>query len=204
MDDQGGRPTGVKPRPKPVKDAWKRTNEDMEAIAENRRAEGWEVVSMPAVHTSPVSKSMGDDPERFGLVHIIPDNHADDFTEAYETGEFDEYLAYQEVVHESVFLVTELMDPESETIVLIASHYDRQYAGGMVHSAHEEGVMYTHAKTLDGTELGRFTHEEFEPLLPEPPEGRKTPDPTAVENGAPDDTRGPDGDSTGETDPDDE
>ena len=163
-------PTGVDSRSQAVKEGWRMTNEDMESIAEERREEGWDVVSMPAVHTSPVSRDMGDDPERFGLVHIIPDNYAEEFREAYERGEFPEYLAYRNEVENSAFLVTEFIDPDSETVILIAGRYDLRHAEGMVRSAIDEGELYTHARTLDGTRLGSFRHEEFDALVPTPEE----------------------------------
>lgn len=144
------------------------TNEDMEAIAAERREEDWAVVSMPAVHTSPVSKDMGEDPERFGLVHILPDNYADEFAAAYEQGSFPEYLAYRNEIENSAFLVTELIDPDSETIILLASRYDLRHAESMVRSAIDEGELYTHVRTLDGTHLGSFRHEEFGALVPTP------------------------------------
>ena len=150
-----------------VKEAWGRTNEDMEAIAEARREEGWEVVAVPAVHTSPVGKRQGKNEERFGLVHVIPDNYADEFVEAFEQGEFPRYEAYRNEVGQHVYLVTELRDPETETVILIASHYEGNRAREMLRSVREEGVIYTHAKTLDGTHLGSVRHEEYGPLVPE-------------------------------------
>lgn len=171
MNDSGSRPTGVDRRSHAVKEAWKLTNEDMAAVAERRRQEGWDVVTMPALHTSPVSRDMGEDPDRFGLVHVIPDNFADGFEAAYGRGEFSEYLAYREAVENSVFLVTELQDPETRTVIVIAAHYNGQLAGGMVRSAVDAGVIYTHVKTVDGTTLGSFEHENYRPFIPEGAEG---------------------------------
>ncbi len=166
MRDTGGRPTGVDRRPSAVKEAWRLTNEDMAAIADRRRKEGWDVVTMPALHTSPVSRDMGEDPDRFGLVHVVPDNFTEGFETAYRDGEFDEYLAYREEVGNSVFLVTEHQDPETRTIIAIAAHYDAQLAGGMVRSAEEVGAIYTHVKTIDGRTLGSFRHGNYRPFLP--------------------------------------
>lgn len=160
--DLGPKPPGSSPG---AGEAWSKTNEERKAIAEERRADGWEVASMPAVHTSPVSKDQGDD-DRFGLVHIIPDNYADEFAAAYDRGSFPEYLAYRNEIHNSAFLVTEHMDPDSRTVIVIASHYDLRLAAGMIRSAKREGVLHTYVKTVDGTELGSFTHEEYEPLIP--------------------------------------
>lgn len=167
MDKQ---PTGISQRSRAEKDAWAMTNEDMEAIAEQRREEGWDVVAMPAVHTSPVSKDASED-DRFGLVHIIPDNHADDFRRAYEQGEFPEYLVYRREVSQSSFLVTEFIDPESETIILVAARFDLRHGEGLGRNVLEEDELYSYAKTVDGTELGSFYHEEWEPFLPTPEEG---------------------------------
>ncbi|MCU4743150.1 hypothetical protein OB955_05835 [Halobacteria archaeon AArc-m2/3/4] len=157
--------TGVRQRSKAAKEAWSQTNEDMNVIADQRREEGWNVVSMPAVHTSPVSKDQGDD-DTFGLVHVIPDNHTEAFSEAFDRGEFHQYEAYRNEVDGFVYLVTELIDPDSETIVLIASQYDLQLSRGMIESAVDEDALYTHAKTINGTTLGSVRHEKFDPLIP--------------------------------------
>lgn len=167
MDDPEGRQTGVDRRPSAVKEAWKRTNEDMAAIAERRREAGWDVVTIPALHTSPVSRDMGDDPERFGLVHVVPDNAADEFRAAYAAGEFPEYLVYRETVGNAVFLVTELQDPGTRTVIAVAAHYDAGRAEGMIRSAVAEGVINTYVRTIDGSELGSFDHGTYRPFLPE-------------------------------------
>lgn len=145
--------------------AWKRTVEDMRSLAEGRREDGWEVVDVPAVHTDAVGR--GQDDERFGLVHVIADNHADDVRDAFERGDFVRFEAYRNETAGEVFLVTELLDPERSLALLIASAYDRRRVGPMVRSATNAGVCYTHAKTLDGTPLGRVRHEEWAPLVPD-------------------------------------
>lgn len=149
-----------------LKSAWSQTNEDMQAIAEQRREDGWEVVAIPAVHTAPVSRDAGDD-DRFGIVYVIPDNYADDFSEALDRGDFPRYEAYRNEIDGFVFLVTELLDPETETAILLAGQYELRNAQGMVTAAGDEGALYTHVEVLDGTVLGSIRHEEFEPLVPE-------------------------------------
>lgn len=148
------------------KDAWMQTIRDMESIAEQRRDDGWDVVAIPAGDTATVSPDAGND-DRFGIVHVIADNHADPFTEAFERGEFPRYEAYRNEVDGLVFLVTELLDPETETAILLAGQYELRYVSGMVEAAKEEGVLYTHVQTLDKTPLGSFRHEEFDPLVPD-------------------------------------
>ncbi|WP_246999159.1 DUF7529 family protein [Halosolutus gelatinilyticus] len=154
-------PEGVKT------EAWKRTLEDMEVIAEDRRDDGWEVVTIVAAHTDTVSRDMGED-DKFGLVHVVPGNYADRFTDVYDSDEFTEYLAYGTDVEGFMYVVTELIDPENERSILIASRYDMMLAGGMIASVEDEGVLYTHLKKIDGTILGTFEHEEYEPLITRP------------------------------------
>ena len=158
---------GMAPTSDAEREAWRLTNEDMEAVATERRREGYDVTTTTAVHTNPIPRSLGDD-DRFGLVYILPDNHADDFRAAYERadGEFPDFVAYRREVNVSSFLVTELLDPETETAILVAGHFDARRVGGLAKSAIEADAMYTHAETLDGTHLGSVRHEEYEPFLP--------------------------------------
>lgn len=147
-------------------EAWKQTLEDMDAIARQRRDDGWDVLTVRAAQTDTVSRDTGD-PDRFGLVHVVPDNDADEFAETYDEDAFTEYLAYGASIGGYVYLVTELIDPSTERSILIAGRYDLALARGLITAAREEGVLYTHCKTIDGTNLGSFEHEEYEPLLPD-------------------------------------
>lgn len=149
-----------------AKNAWVRTIEDMEALADERREQGWDVVAIPAGDTTAVSRDAGND-DRFGIVHVIADNHAEEFSEAFERGSFPRYEAYRNEVSGFVYLVTELLDPETETAILLAGQYRLRHASGMVEAARDEGVLYTHVQTLDGTALGTFRHDEFGPLVPD-------------------------------------
>ncbi|WP_049922948.1 DUF7529 family protein [Halopiger djelfimassiliensis] len=150
-----------------VKNAWQQTNDEMELLAETRREDGWETVSIPAVDTATVSRDAGRE-DWFGIVHVIPGNYADAFTDAFERGTFPQYEVYRNVVDGFAFQVTELLDPEIETAILLAGQYELRYVPGMRSTAHEEDMLYTHVKTLDGTVLGSFRHDEFEPLMPSP------------------------------------
>ena len=66
----------------------------------------------------------------------------------------------------SSFLITELLDPETETAIVVAGHFDARRVGGLAKSAIEADATYTHAETLDGTHLGSVRHEKHEPFLP--------------------------------------
>lgn len=143
--------------------AWEQTLEDAYGIAEDRRADGWEATVVMAAHTDTVSKDMGDH-DRFGLMHIIPNNYADDFSEAYDDG-FTEYLVYGISVQQNMYLVIDLIDPDRERSILVPCSYDLAFAQGVYESADEAGYLPSYFKTIDGTVLGTFEHEEFDPLL---------------------------------------
>jgi hypothetical protein len=162
--DPNNKPTGVRPQTPPEQQAWQATLDDMEAIEAERREDGWDVTSMFSIHVNLKSRDVGDD-DRFGLAYIIPDNNADAFEAAYERGEFPEYLVYRHDVKQSTFIVTEYIDPESETIILIAGRYDSRHAAGMVRSALDAGTFYTHVQTIDGTLLGTFEHDDVEAFV---------------------------------------
>lgn len=171
MQDEDGPPDARQMRrtdPEGVHtEAWKQTLEDMEAIAEDRREDGWDVLTVIAAHTDTVTPGMGEE-DYFGLVHIIPNNHAEEFSEMYDSDRFTEYLAYGAEVQAFMYVVTELIDPESQASILIASQYDMALSRGLIEAAEEAGVLYTHVKTIDGTILGSFEHEEYEPLITRP------------------------------------
>jgi hypothetical protein len=157
---------------------WTQTLEDMESIAETRREEGWEAFTFVTAHTAPISRDDGDDPERFGLISVLPDNYAEEFTEAVENHDFDEYQVFDTEVEGFKYLVTEMVDADSRTSLMLAQRYDLMLAPAMVASAFDEEMMYTRVKQIDGTELAVFEHPEYEPLLPDNiPEGDQSPQP---------------------------
>ncbi|ELZ07235.1 DUF7529 family protein [Natrialba aegyptia] len=150
-----------------IKNAWVQTTEDLSALEQQRQENGWDTVAIPALQTAAVSRDAGKKhDDRYGLFFVIADNHADSFTNAFERGEFPRYEAYRNEVDGAVFLVVELLDPESETAILLAGQYERRHVPGMVAAANEEGELYTHVRTLDKTVLGSFKHEEYAPLVP--------------------------------------
>lgn len=177
-------PTGVRPQAPPEKQAWKATNEDMEAIAEERREEGWDVISMPSLHVNPMNREDEGD-ELSGLSFIIPNNHADDFEEAYENGDFPEYLVYRREVKKSAFLVLELIDPDSDTIILVAGRYDIQQARNAIPAIVEQGEIAVVMQTIDGTQFASLRFDDYGAFISTPEEnGNEAEDADADANGA--------------------
>jgi hypothetical protein len=159
--------TGIQPTSDAEREAWRLTNEDMEAIAAERREEGYDATTVTAVHTNPVDSEHGD-VDRFGFEYVVPGNQADDVEAAFERadGVFPDFVVYRREVTESAFMVVELLDPETMTALVVASHYDRRRAGGLVKASVDAGETYSHLVTLDGTLLGSVRHEEFDPFFP--------------------------------------
>lgn len=149
-----------------LKDAWSATLADMEALAAEYEQEGWHVVAIPAGHTAPEPPDSGVE-GRFGLVYLVADNHAEDFEEAFSVGEFPRYDVYRNAAGGEVFVVTVLLDPESESAILLAGGFTRYHAQSLVGTAIETGEMYTHVQTLDRTQLGSFRHDDPEKFFPE-------------------------------------
>ena len=149
------------------KGAWQRTIDDMQAMAGDLREEGWNVVTIGAGHTAPTNPDAGAS-DRWGFVHVIPDNDAEAFDEAVETGKFPEYRVFRNEMQGRVFMLTELRDSESETAILIAGNFEVRHAPGLVKTALKEDQIYTHVQTLDGTHLGSFRHDDVEKFFPDP------------------------------------
>ena len=145
-------------------ETWSRVLEEMDILLEDRRDDGWEALRVVSGHTDAITKDMREH-DRFGIQHILPDNYADEFVEFYDEEQFTEYLVYGRDVQRYMYLITELIDPENERTVMVASRYDMALADGMVENAREEGVLYTYFKRINGTILGRYEHEEWEPLV---------------------------------------
>lgn len=145
--------------------AWEQTLEDQDSIAEDRREDGWEVLDVMAIHTDTVSIDMNDH-DKFGLMHILPDSQAEEFEAEFDPDEFTEYLAYGSLVDGFMYAVIEFIDPEEKRSILLATRYDLKRSQGLFESVRKEGVLYSHVKKVDGTYVGSFEYEEYEPLLP--------------------------------------
>lgn len=146
--------------------AWEATIEDMLAMAEEMEANGWDTVTVTAGDTAAEAPSDGDS-DRFGLSHVIPDNEADAFREAFADRQFPRYEVYRAERGGRSFVLTVLLDPESATAVLLAGTYELRTAGGCIRAAVEADAMFTHVGLLDGTHLGSVRHENYEKFFSE-------------------------------------
>ncbi len=148
----------------PKKEAWAQTLEEMSALAEDRREDGWDVYTLRASQTDPVTRDMRDH-DRFGLMHILPKSDWQTITELYDEDEFTEYLVYGSKVSQRLFGVIEFIDPNRKRSIMLANSYALSRTRGLDANAEEAGVLYSYFKKIDGTIIGSFEHEEYEPLL---------------------------------------
>jgi hypothetical protein len=149
------------------KQAWKATLSDMHAIAEQREADGWNVLTIAAGDTTPIGRGTEEDEGEFGLSYVVGADDGEEFREMFEAGEFPVYDVYRQTQLGHVYIVTELRDPETEQAVFIAGAYLQHDEQMCAFTAREEGEMYTHVKKLDGTKLGIFHHDGYEKFFPE-------------------------------------
>lgn len=164
MSDQGGEreaTVGTEPGAGVHSEAWQATIEDMQETAAELESNGWSVLTLTAGDTSVEAPSDGES-DRFGMVYVIGDDDGEAFKEAHDAGSFPRYEVYRGERAGRVFLVTVLLDPGTETAILLAGTYEREEARGCLQAAAEAGTMYTHLHLLDGTHLGSFEHERYE------------------------------------------
>lgn len=162
-----GRVDGMVRESDTVSDGWKRTLDDMETMATDRRDRGFEVVTIPSGDTTALSPKT-DETDRWGLTHLIPGNKTDQFEAVYEGAEFTETAVYQVTDSGHVFLVTECIDLEAQAVVFIAGAYQMRHAVDLVRAATDREQMYSHVRTLDRTYLGTFEHDDVSAFFPEP------------------------------------
>jgi len=148
-----------------LKQGWKLTLRDMEAMAAERGEMGWETTTVGAIDTAPEHPEAGD-PDRWGLVYTLADNHADRFADAYEAGAFTEWDVYQSVESNYVFSVTELRDPDTERSIFLAGQFGLHDARPLLETARTEEKTYTHVRRVDDTMEASIEHPDFERFFP--------------------------------------
>lgn len=166
FEEHQKRVEGIKRTQGQLKQAWKDTLDDMEALAEERRADGFEVTAIAAVDAGPIGRDTTADEGEFGMEYVIPDNRVDDFVEAFETGDYPEYDVFRAEQASDAFIVEELRDPDAERVILLAGAYPLRDVTTCAYAARKEDEMYTFVRTLDGTRYGAFRHEGYRKFFP--------------------------------------
>lgn len=147
------------------KAGWAATLEELSTLAGQRREDGWTVVTAQAGDTAPEPPDSGDT-DRFGLVHVIPGDTAEELTDLFKDTEIDEFESYRRTLGGTCYLITELRDTEHRRCVLVAGAYDVAEAGALAAHAAEVDHLFTRLQRLDGRLVAEVRHEAYEKLLP--------------------------------------
>lgn len=149
-----------------LNEGWEAAVRDMRAMAADRELKGYETLAIPSGNTAPVSPSQGDD--RIGFSHLVDRSDGRDFAVRYEGRNFTDTGVYQVADSGHVFLVTEHIDYDAETVIFIAGTYRVTDAADLVRAAMDRGKLYTYVRKLDRTILGTFEHDDVSAFFPDP------------------------------------
>lgn len=149
-----------------MKNAWEDTLEDMEALAEEHRAEGFDVAVMPAVDAGPIGRDTNNPDGEFGVEFVIADNYVEEFRDAFEAGDYPTYDVYRAEVENELFLVVELVDQDAEHVILLAGAFPLRDTPMAAFAARDEGETYTFVRTMDGERHGAFKHDGYRKFFP--------------------------------------
>lgn len=147
-------------------EGWLELLDEMEAMAAELDDEGWETLTIPAGDAAGVGPE-NSYTDRHGYVYVIPGDAADRFEDRFAPDRFPRTELYRAAGTRHLFVLTVLLDPPTETAILIAGVLDRSSLGECRRAAHETGVMYSHVFRVDGTHLGSFEHDEPELFFPD-------------------------------------
>lgn len=139
--------------------AWQRTLAELRRLEAELEEDGWQVVAVAAGHVAPEPPGAGET-DRFGLVHVVPGDEVDGFTEAFGAGTFGEYEVFRRRVGHRLYLLTKLTAAEQRVAILLAGSVDCTQADALIEAAAARGEIYTHMQLLDGTHLGSFKHDD--------------------------------------------
>lgn len=148
--------------------AWSRTLREANEMAEDLRADDWEVVTVRAGHVAPVAPDHGET-DRFGLVYVAPDGVAESLPAAVDGAEFDRSTAFRRRVGTDLFLLTRVEATDARVAVLLVGAVDlsRPEASDLASVARDRGHLRSHVELLDGTHLATFRHDHPADFLPE-------------------------------------
>lgn len=175
MTDAGEQPEDIDPAEQLAANAevhtsaWEETIEEMQARAAEYEGDGWETHSVATLDTSTASADQAQTARGdygWGILHTIPDNYVEAFTDAIDRGEFPEYDVYRRLVDGRVFHLLVLRDPDARIALFVAGNYPLQRAEGCIATAKREGYVQTWIMGTDGTVAGTFRHEAPEKFFP--------------------------------------
>ncbi len=146
-------------------DAWERTLSEMDALAEELRAEGWTVRSAPAGATG-VETRADRDTDRFGAVLVVPGDDAAAAEDAAERAAFPRCEVYARTAGDRHFTVLRFDAPENETCLLFAASFAVEDLRRLLPDVRDAGVVHVHIRSLDGSDAASFEISDPGLLVP--------------------------------------
>lgn len=140
--------------PSAVADRWDDLLEDARATAAEYREDGWDVLVLHPGDVTPLT----DDP--FGLDVLAPDNEFEELRTVVDGTDFDRTSVYTADDGGVRFYVTVVESTAETTAVVVPSFLVRTEQPPLQRKAEDEGVMYTHVRTLSADERVTFRHED--------------------------------------------
>lgn len=146
-------------------EGWVQLLEEMDAMAEELEADGWETLTIPAGDTGAV---LAEEPftDRHGYVYVVPGDVGETFETMFVPDGFSQTDIYQRATPKHLFLLTVFLDQPTGSAILLAGVHDRETVQRCRGVASETGVMYSHLFTVDRTHLGSFEHDDPAPFFP--------------------------------------
>jgi len=146
---------------------WERTLSEMDALAEELRAEGWTVRAVPAGATGVETRADGDT-DRFGVVLVVPGDEAEAIAAAHEEGTFPRCEVYARTAGGQRYAVVRFDDPDTDTCLLFAAAVAVEDLRRLLPAIREDGVVFLRARSLDESHSVTFEIGAPELLVPEP------------------------------------
>lgn len=146
-------------------EGWVRLLDEMDAMAAEFDDDGWETLSIPAGDAAAVGPEEAHT-DHHGYSYVVPGDAADRFASLFAPDGFPRTEVYRATTASHLFLLTVVLDPATETAILVAGALDRGDLDACRDHANESGRMYTHLFRVDGTHLGSFEHADPEPFFP--------------------------------------
>lgn len=135
---------------------WSQLREDAEAIADEYRDAGWDVLLVDPGDVTPLY----DTDKPFGLSVLVPEPQFETVTEWIDRMAFDRSELYRRTTGPLVFLLVVEEAPDAETAVLIPAYYNHVTHDGLLAVATENDEMRVHVRALSSDDPVTFRHDD--------------------------------------------
>lgn len=144
---------------------WTQVVDKMEEMADRYRDDGWRVLEVHPGDVVPLSPD--DDPERWGLDAVVPDDEITALQKLLEADEstLTEWDIYREEVGDVVYILVAVRDDEQKRIVFIPLYYRTTDAVDMAQAARRQDHIQIHLRPLSLNPVITLTQADPELFL---------------------------------------